>query len=73
MHNKILRCISPLKRIIKNQNEDESKNIGEREESDNKRFINDHINNKINLLMNKNTGMKNYINMSEDNIIYDNT
>jgi hypothetical protein len=68
VHNKILRCISPLKRIIKNQNEDESKNIGEREESDNKRFINDHINNKINLLMNKNTGMKNYINMSEDNI-----
>ena len=68
VHNKILRCISPLKRIIKNQNEDDSKNIGEREESDNKRFINDHINNKINLLMNKNTGMKNYINMSEDNI-----
>ena len=68
VHNKILRCISPLKRIIKNQNEDESKNIGEREESDNKRFINNHINNKINLLMNKNAGMKNYINMSEDNI-----
>ena len=68
VHNKILRSISPLKRIIKNNNEDDAKTFGEREESENKRNINEHINNKINLLMNKNIGIKNYINMSEDNI-----
>ena len=68
VHNKVLRSISPLKRIIKNNNEDDAKNFGEREESDNKRVLNDHINNKINMLLNKNIGPKNYVNMSEDNI-----
>ena len=68
VHNKVLRSISPLKRIIKSNNEDETKTFGEKEEGENKRNINEHINNKINSLMNKNIGMKNYINMSEDNI-----
>ena len=68
VHNKVLRSISPLKRIIKNNNEDDAKNFGEREESDNKRVLNEHINNKINMLLNKNIGPKNYVNMSEDNI-----
>ena len=57
-----------MKRIIKNNNEDDAKNFGEREESDNKRVLNEHINNKINMLLNKNIGPKNYVNMSEDNI-----
>ena len=68
VHNKVLRSISPLKRITKNNNEDDAKNFGEREESDNKRVLNEHINNKINMLLNKNIGPKNYVNMSEDNI-----
>ena len=68
VHNKVLRSISPLKRIIKNNNEDDAKNLGERDETENKKNLNEHINNKINLLLNKNTGIKNYINMSEDNI-----
>ena len=68
VHNKVLRSISPLKRIVKNNNVDDAKTFGEKDESENKRNINEHINNKINLLMNKDIGMKNYINMSEDNI-----
>jgi hypothetical protein len=68
VHNKVLRSISPLKRINKNNNEDDAKNLGERDETENKKILNEHINNKINFLLNKNTGIKNYINMSEDNI-----
>ena len=67
VHNKVLRCISPLKRI-NNNNSDDAKNLGDRDDSENKKKLNEHMNNKINLLMNKNTGIKNYINMSEDNI-----
>ena len=66
VHNKVLRSISPLKRNVNNQ--DEAKNIGEKEDNENKRNINEHIYNKINSIMNKDAGMKNHINMSEDNI-----
>ena len=69
VNNKVLRCISPLKRIIKHNNEDDAKNLGEKEENDeNKKNLNNHINNKINLLLNKNNNVNNYINVSEDNI-----
>jgi len=66
VHNKVLRSISPLKRITNNQ--DEAKNLGEKEENENKRSINEHLYNKLNSIMNKDTGVKNHINMSEDNI-----
>ena len=66
VHNKVLRSISPLKRIANNQ--DEAKNLGEKEENENKRSINEHLYNKLNSIMNKDTGVKNHINMSEDNI-----
>ena len=68
MHNKVLRSISPLKRIIKINAQDEAKNLGERDESDNKRSMNEHIFNKMNVIMNKDIGIKNHVNMSEDNI-----
>ena len=68
VHNKVLRSISPLKRIIKINAQDEAKNLGERDESDNKRSMNEHIFNKMNVIMNKDIGIKNHINMSEDNI-----
>ena len=68
VHNKVLRSISPLKRIIKTNIEDDAKKVGEREENENKKNLNEHINNKINMLMNKNNEIKNYINISEDNI-----
>ncbi len=41
VHNKVLRSISPLKRNVNNQ--DEAKNIGEKEDNENKRNINEHI------------------------------
>ena len=66
VHNKVLRSISPLKRNVNNQ--DEAKNIGEKEDNENKRNINEHIYNKINSIINKETGVKNHVNMSEDNI-----
>ena len=66
VHNKVLRSISPLKRNVNNQ--DEAKNIGEKEDNENKRNINEHIYNKINSFINKETGVKNHVNMSEDNI-----
>ena len=66
VHNKVLRSISPLKRNVINQ--DEAKNIGEKEDNENKRNINEHIYNKINSFINKETGVKNHVNMSEDNI-----
>ena len=68
VHNKVLRSISPLKRIIKINAQDEAKNLGERDESDNKRSMNEHIFNKMNVIMNKDIGIKNHVNMSEDNI-----
>ena len=68
VHNKVLRSISPLKRIIKINAQDEAKNLGERDESDNKRSMNEHIFNKMNVIMNKDIGNKNHVNMSEDNI-----
>ena len=68
VHNKVLRSISPLKRIIKINAQDEAKNLGERDESDNKRSMNEHIFNKMNAIMNKDIGIKNHVNMSEDNI-----
>ena len=68
VHNKVLRSISPLKRIIKINAEDESKNLGERDESENKRSINEHMYNKMNVIINKDIGIKNHVNMSEDNI-----
>ena len=66
VHNKVLRSISPLKRNVNNQ--DEAKNIGEKEDNENKRNINEHIYNKINSFINKDAGVKNHVNMSEDNI-----
>ena len=68
VHNKVLRSISPLKRIIKINAQDEAKNLGERDESDNKRSMNEHIFNKMNVIMNKDIGIKNHVNVSEDNI-----
>ena len=70
VNNKVLRSISPLRRIIKNVGEDDAKNLGEKEENENnKKNLNNHINNKINILLNKHNGVNNnYINMSEDNI-----
>ena len=67
VHSKILRSISPLKRVINCKNDD-SKIFGERDESGNKRDLNERINNKINMLINKNPPQSNFINMSEDNI-----
>ena len=68
VHNKILRTISPLKRVINSKNEDDSKIFGEKDENINRGDINININNKINMLINRNPGNGNYINMSEDNI-----
>ena len=66
VHNKVLRSISPLKRNINIQ--DEAKKIGEKEDNENKRNINEHIYNKINSFINKDSVVRNNVNMSEDNI-----
>ena len=67
VHSKILRSISPLKRVINCKNDD-LKIFRERDDSGNKRDLNERINNKINMIINKNQPQSNFINMSEDNI-----
>ena len=64
VHNRVLRSISPLKRIVKNCTEDEAKNLGDKEDNNEQK----NLNNKINILLNKHNKTNNYINMSEDNI-----
>ena len=57
VHNRVLRSISPLKRIVKNCTEDEAKILGDKEDYNEQK----KLNNKINILLNKHNKTSNYI------------